>query len=61
MDYRGEIGVILFNTTNEDFHIEVGDRIAQAVLTKYETIEWETVATLSTTDRGEGGFGHSGK
>lgn len=60
-DYRGEIGVILFNTTNEDFHIEVGDRIAQAVLTKHETIEWEETQNLNETERGAGGFGHSGK
>lgn len=60
-DYRGEIGVILYNASGNIADIKKGDRIAQAVLAKYETIEWETVATLSTTDRGEGGFGHSGK
>jgi dUTP pyrophosphatase len=60
-DYRGEIGVILFNTTDEDFIVAKGDRIAQAVLKKVERIEWEVVDSLDETERGEGGFGHTGK
>ena len=61
MNYRGEIGVILFNTSNEVFEISQGDRIAQAVLTKVSLIEWNEVDTLDETDRGEGGFGSTGK
>ena len=59
-DYRGDIGVILINWGNEDFVIENGDRIAQMVIAKYERIEWETVSELSDTERGSGGFGHTG-
>lgn len=59
-DYRGEIKVILYNTTLSDFHISKGDRIAQAILEKYEKIEWEEVVKLDDTERGEGGFGSSG-
>jgi len=59
-DYRGEIGVILFNTSREPFVIKPGDRIAQAVLSKYEKIDWEEAESLDDTDRGEGGFGHTG-
>ena len=61
MNYRGEIGVILFNTSNEVFEISQGDRIAQAVLTKVSLIEWNEVDTLNETDRGKGGFGSTGK
>lgn len=61
MNYRGEIGVILFNTSNEVFEISQGDRIAQAVLTKVSLIEWNEVESLDETDRGEGGFGSTGK
>ena len=61
MNYRGEIGVILFNTSNEVFEISQGDRIAQAVLTKVSLIEWNEVDTLDETDRGKGGFGSTGK
>ncbi len=60
-DYRGEIGVILVNISNEDYTIRPGDRIAQMVINKYEKAEIEFVDKLNDTDRGEGGFGHSGK
>ena len=56
-DYRGEIGVILVNLSNEDFTIENGERIAQLVIAKHERAEWMQVETLSETSRGEGGFG----
>ena len=58
-DYRGEVGVILFNTTDEDFEIKAGDRIAQIVLNKVEQIHWIEVDELDETERGEGGFGHT--
>ena len=58
-DYRGEVGVILFNTTDEDFEVNFGDRIAQLVLNKIEQIEWEEVDDLDETERGQGGFGHT--
>lgn len=59
-DYRGEIGVILVNLSNEDFEIQNGERIAQLVIAKHERAEWEQVEILSDTDRGEGGFGSTG-
>jgi dUTP pyrophosphatase len=59
-DYRGEIGVILVNLSNEDFTIQNGERIAQLVIAKHERAEWEEVELLSETDRGEGGFGSTG-
>lgn len=59
-DYRGEIGVILVNLSNEDFTINNGERIAQLVIAKHERAEWEQVEILSKTDRGEGGFGSTG-
>lgn len=59
-DYRGEIGVILINLSSKDFVIEDGERIAQMVIAKHETVEWETVEELPSTERGEGGFGHTG-
>lgn len=59
-DYRGEIGVILVNLSNEDFTIENGERIAQLVIAKYERAEWIEVEELSETDRGSGGFGSTG-
>lgn len=59
-DYRGEIKVILINWGDEDFVIENGDRIAQMVIAKYERIEWEVTDELSETERGSGGFGHTG-
>lgn len=59
-DYRGEIGVILVNLSNDDFKIENGERIAQLVIAKHERTEWIEVEELSETDRGEGGFGSTG-
>ena len=60
-DYRGEIKVILINLSNEKFVVNPGDRIAQMVSARYERVEWNEVATLDETERGEGGFGHTGK
>lgn len=60
-DYRGEIKVILINLSNEKFVINPGDRIAQMIVARYERVEWNEVATLDETERGEGGFGHTGK
>jgi len=60
-DYRGEIGVILINHSTEPFTIRDGDRICQMVINKYETIGWEACEKLDATDRGVGGFGHTGK
>jgi dUTP pyrophosphatase len=59
-DYRGEIGVILVNLSNEDFTIENGERIAQLVIAKHERANWEEVDALEATDRGSGGFGSTG-
>lgn len=59
-DYRGEIGVILVNLSNEDFTIEHGERIAQLVIAKHERVVWEEVSVLGETLRGEGGFGSTG-
>jgi dUTP pyrophosphatase len=59
-DYRGEVGVILINLSNEDFVIENGERIAQLVFAKVEQAQWLEVETLSDTSRGEGGFGSTG-
>lgn len=59
-DYRGEIGVILVNLSNEDFVIENGERVAQLVIAKHERAEWNEVNELSETSRGEGGFGSTG-
>ena len=60
-DYRGEIGVILVNLSAEEFVINDGERIAQMVVARHETVEWEAVETLDETERGAGGFGHTGK
>ena len=60
-DYTGEIKVILINLSNENFVVNPGDRIAQTVVARYERVEWNEVATLDETERGEGGFGHTGK
>ncbi len=60
-DYRGEVCVILINLGTEDFVINNGDRIAQMVVAKYEKCSWTLVEELSSTDRGSGGFGHTGK
>ena len=59
-DYRGEIGVILVNVSNEPFTIENGERIAQLVIAKHERAEWNEVDVLSDTSRGTGGFGSTG-
>lgn len=59
-DYRGEIGVILVNLSNEDFTIEDGERIAQLVIAKHEQVSWEQVDVLDETKRGAGGFGSTG-
>lgn len=59
-DYRGEIGVILINLSDQEFVIEDGERIAQMVIARYEQAEWSEVEVLSDTERGAGGFGHSG-
>lgn len=59
-DYRGEIGVILINWGEEDFVINNNDRIAQMVIAKYERIKWEEADDLTETERGSGGFGHTG-
>ncbi|NJX14070.1 dUTP diphosphatase [Tamlana crocina] len=59
-DYRGEIGVILVNLSNEEFVIQNGERIAQLVIAKHERAEWEEVEELSSTERGSGGFGSTG-
>lgn len=59
-DYRGEVGVILINLSNEDFVIENGERIAQLVFAKVEQAQWLEVEILSDTNRGEGGFGSTG-
>ena len=60
-DYRGEIGVILLNTSNTAFVVEPGMRIAQLVITRYERAGWEIVDSLDETERGSGGFGSTGK
>jgi dUTP pyrophosphatase len=59
-DYRGEIGIILVNLSNEDFVINDGERICQMVIAKHESIVWENVEILDDTVRGAGGFGHTG-
>ena len=59
-DYRGEVCVILVNLSNEPFVIADGERIAQMVIARHEQAEWEPVEVLSETERGSGGFGHSG-
>ncbi|MGN6366116.1 dUTP diphosphatase [Asticcacaulis taihuensis] len=60
-DYRGEVGVILINLGSEDFVIHRGDRIAQMVVAQHARIVWETLETLEATQRGEGGFGSTGR
>ncbi len=59
-DYRGEVCVILVNLSSEDFVINDGERIAQMVIARHEQVEWKCVETLDETERGAGGFGHSG-
>lgn len=60
-DYRGEVVVALHNDTNSDKVYHRGDRIAQLIIQKYAPVEWNVVDELSDTDRGDGGFGHTGK
>ena len=60
-DYRGEIKVLLVNLSDTDFKIVNGDRIAQMVVAKHETVQWQAVEVLNETLRGEGGYGHTGK
>lgn len=60
-DYRGEIGVIIANVSNDTYTIQDGERIAQLVIAKHETISWQEVEVLDKTERGEGGFGSTGK
>ena len=59
-DYRGEVGVILVNLSHEAVTIEPGERICQMVMAQHSHVEWECVESLSDTERGAGGFGHSG-
>ena len=59
-DFRGQIGVILINLGQEDFVVNDGERIAQMVIAKHETAEWDVVEELDETERGEGGYGHTG-
>ncbi len=59
-DYRGELGILLINVSQEDFVIEPGMRVAQMVLARYEKVEWDQVNELDTTERGTGGYGSSG-
>jgi dUTP pyrophosphatase len=60
-DYRGELKVILINLSNEEHIIQHGDRIAQMIVHKVESVKWEPVTKVNTTSRNEGGFGHTGK
>lgn len=59
-DYRGEICVLLINLSNEDFEVTDGERIAQMVIAKHETVQWQQCDSLTYTERGTGGFGHTG-
>lgn len=60
-DYRGEIGIILVNLSSEPFTVNDGERICQMVIASYKQVEWTPVETLDDTERGAGGFGHTGK
>jgi len=60
-DYRGEIGIIMINLSEEDFVINDGERICQMIIARHETIEWEEADLLNDTERGKGGFGHTGQ
>lgn len=60
-DYRGEIKIIMINFGEKDFEIKRGERIAQMVINKIEQVQWEVVDILESSERGEGGFGHTGK
>jgi dUTP pyrophosphatase len=59
-DYRGEVGVLLINLSQEDFVIEDGERIAQMVISRHEQVEFVVVEELDETERGAGGYGHTG-
>lgn len=59
-DYRGEIGIILINLSNEAFIVQDGERICQMVIAKHEKVSWDVTVELNHTGRGEGGFGHTG-
>ena len=59
-DYRGDIGVILINHSNEEFAVNSGDRIAQLVISKFEKVDWETSDVINSTSRGDSGFGSTG-
>lgn len=59
-DYRGEIGIILINLSNEPFEVAPGERIAQLVINQFTRIQWEPAQRLDETERGDGGFGHTG-
>lgn len=59
-DYRGEVGVLLINLSQEDFTINTGERIAQMIIARHETAEFEEVEILDDTERGAGGYGHTG-
>lgn len=59
-DYRGELKVLLVNLSNEDFVVNAGERVAQMVIAKHETATWQEVEALDETERGEGGYGHTG-
>lgn len=61
MDYTGDVGVILVNLSDKDYTVQPGERIAQLVLAKVEKATFEEVEVIKTTERGEGGFGHTGK
>lgn len=60
-DYRGEIKIILVNLSGEEFIVNKGERIAQMIIAAYKQVEWEEVSVLDESERGEGGFGHTGK
>jgi len=60
-DYRGELKVLLINLSKEDFTVNDGERIAQVIIAKHERVQWEEVTQLMETERGAGGFGHTGK
>lgn len=60
-DYRGEVKIILINLSHDEFEIKNGERIAQMIISRHETAQWQEVEILEKTKRGEGGFGHTGK
>jgi dUTP pyrophosphatase len=59
-DYRGEIKILLVNLSNDNFTVKDGERIAQMIVCKHEVVEWKPVEQLSNTERGAGGYGHTG-